>query len=288
MSAIPASARALCSARVFENVSARKHPSARTAEEAVNDILYTLASPSESESTKHTLSVLVDNEAGVLSKVSGLLSARGFNIDSLAVNATDVSDLSRMTIVLDCPETQLEQAKRQLEDLVDVWAVVDLSSVACLRRELVVLKLDLLPPEQRAMHTASLNVVTEYDLEHEEVEGGEGDSEDGAERAQRRGELFTEYDLSMSRHFHREAISTICETFGAKVADVGSEHISVELSAGPRRVDAFIQALRPFGVVEAARSGTLAMARGKVTPLHLDDGMDDEEDDGEDLVLPPG
>ena len=77
--------------------------------------------------TRHTLSVLVDNAVGVLSKVSGLLAARGANIDSLAVSSTDVPDLSRMTIVLNCPDAQLEQARRQLEDLVDVWAVVDLT-----------------------------------------------------------------------------------------------------------------------------------------------------------------
>jgi acetolactate synthase-1/3 small subunit len=108
----------------FLNVSPKSRTGAKTAEDAVNNILYNVPTGRNTE-TKHTLSVLVDNATGVLSKVSGLLSARGFNIDSLTVSATDVHDLSRMTIVLNGADNQLEQAKRQLEDLVDVWAVLD-------------------------------------------------------------------------------------------------------------------------------------------------------------------
>ena len=72
------------------------------------------------------LSVLVDNESGVLNRVCGLLSARGFNIESLTVSPTNVAELSRMTIVIgDAPEEKAAQALKQLNDVVNVWAVVD-------------------------------------------------------------------------------------------------------------------------------------------------------------------
>jgi hypothetical protein len=73
----------------------------------------------------HVLAVLVDNEAGVLSKISGLLSARGFNIESLTVSPTNVPDLSRMTVVIrDVPsEGKAAQALKQLSDVVNVWQV---------------------------------------------------------------------------------------------------------------------------------------------------------------------
>ena len=67
---------------------------------------------------RHVLNCLVQNEPGVLSRVSGTLAARGFNIDSLVVCSTEISDLSRMCIVLSGQDSVIEQARRQLEDLV--------------------------------------------------------------------------------------------------------------------------------------------------------------------------
>lgn len=95
------------------------YPAAPSAEEAVSNILYNTP-PSGQGRTKqrHIFNCLVQNEPGVLSRVSGILAGRGFNIDSLVVAKTEVADLSRMTIVLKGESTTIEQARRQLEDLV--------------------------------------------------------------------------------------------------------------------------------------------------------------------------
>jgi acetolactate synthase I/III small subunit len=96
-----------------------------TATTAVSSILYETPVPSGNPPKRHVLNCLVQNEVGVLSRVSGILAARGFNIDSLVVCRTEVEDLSRMTIVLNGQDGIVEQARRQLEDLVPVWAVLD-------------------------------------------------------------------------------------------------------------------------------------------------------------------
>lgn len=83
--------------------------------------------PSTEAFTRHTLNCLVQNEPGVLSRVSGILAARGFNIDSLVVCATEVEDLSRMCIVLRGQDGVIEQARRQLEDLVSFVPIAGLS-----------------------------------------------------------------------------------------------------------------------------------------------------------------
>jgi acetolactate synthase I/III small subunit len=89
-----------------------------TAEEAVTNILYNTPAPSTEPEKRHVLNCLVQNEPGVLSRVSGILAARAFNIDSLVVARTEVADLSRMTIVLRGQDNYIEQARRQLLDLV--------------------------------------------------------------------------------------------------------------------------------------------------------------------------
>jgi len=89
---------------------------------------------------KHTLSVLVENHFGVLSRVSGLFSARGFNIDSLAVGETEDPTVSRMTIVVEGDERTLEQVKKQLNRLIDVIKVQDISPEDLLEREIVLVR----------------------------------------------------------------------------------------------------------------------------------------------------
>src|SRR3989338_1416920 len=90
---------------------------------------------------KKTISVLVENHFGVLTHVSGLFSARGFNIDSLTVGETEDPTISRMTIVVDGDEKTLEQAKKQLNRLIDVIKVIDLTKEDFIDRELVLVKL---------------------------------------------------------------------------------------------------------------------------------------------------
>ncbi|HHW13767.1 MAG TPA: acetolactate synthase small subunit [Firmicutes bacterium] len=89
---------------------------------------------------KHTISVLVANHPGVLARVAGLFSRRGFNIDSLAVGETEDPAYSRMTIVVQADERQLEQVTKQLHKLIDVLKVSDLTREDAVSRELVLLK----------------------------------------------------------------------------------------------------------------------------------------------------
>ena len=90
--------------------------------------------------TRHTLSVLVENKAGVLARVSALFSRRGFNIESLAVGPTENPDLSRMTIVADAESAPLEQITKQLNKLIEVIKIVELDGPLSVNRELMLVK----------------------------------------------------------------------------------------------------------------------------------------------------
>ncbi|WP_239337690.1 acetolactate synthase small subunit [Frankia sp. CiP3] len=90
--------------------------------------------------TTHTLSVLVENKPGVLARVAGLFSRRGFNIESLAVGPTEHDDISRMTIVVAVDELPLEQVTKQLNKLVNVIKIVEMDPAASVRRELILIK----------------------------------------------------------------------------------------------------------------------------------------------------
>jgi acetolactate synthase I/III small subunit len=88
----------------------------------------------------HTLSVLVENKPGVLVRIAGLFSRRGFNIDSLAVGPTEHQEISRMTIVVNCDEHPLEQVTKQLNKLVNVLKIVELEQGSAVQRELMLIK----------------------------------------------------------------------------------------------------------------------------------------------------
>jgi acetolactate synthase I/III small subunit len=90
--------------------------------------------------TTHTMSVLVENKPGVLARVSGLFSRRGFNIHSLAVGPTEIPDISRMTIVVAVDELPLEQVTKQLNKLINVIKIVELEPVMAVQRELLLIK----------------------------------------------------------------------------------------------------------------------------------------------------
>ncbi|HEX3783024.1 MAG TPA: acetolactate synthase small subunit [Pseudonocardiaceae bacterium] len=90
--------------------------------------------------SKHTLSVLTENKPGVLARVSGLFSRRGFNIESLAVGPTENPDVSRMTIVVSVDEQPLEQVTKQLNKLVNVIKIVELEPSTAVQRELLLVK----------------------------------------------------------------------------------------------------------------------------------------------------
>jgi acetolactate synthase-1/3 small subunit len=90
--------------------------------------------------SKHTLSVLVENKPGVLTRVAALFSRRGFNIDSLAVGPTEIPEISRMTVVVDVEGTALEQVTKQLNKLIEVLKVVELEPAASVQREILLVK----------------------------------------------------------------------------------------------------------------------------------------------------
>jgi acetolactate synthase-1/3 small subunit len=106
---------------------------------------------------KHILSVLVENKPGVLARVSGLFSRRGFNIDSLAVGPTDDPNISRMTIAVDADDLRLEQITKQLYKLVNILKISDLDPRDSVERELVLIKVNA-SPNMRAEVVETANI----------------------------------------------------------------------------------------------------------------------------------
>ncbi|HRO11574.1 acetolactate synthase small subunit, partial [Amaricoccus sp.] len=170
---------------------------------------YDLRDPFTGPEETHTLAVLVDNEAGVLARVIGLFSGRGYNIESLTVAETDhEGHLSRITIVTTGTPAVIEQIKAQLGRLVPVHDVHDLTVEGkAVQRELALIK----------------------------VRGT------GEKRV--------------------EAMRT-SEVFRARVVDTTLESFVFELTGAPEKVDAFIALMRPLGLVDVARTGVAAIARG--------------------------
>ena len=154
----------------------------------------------------HTISVLVDNHFGVLARISGLFSARGYNIESLCVGVTEDPSVSRMTVAAHGDERVLEQIVAQLHKLVEVIEVKDLTRDKHVERELVLIKV--------------------------------------AADASRRTELLE-----------------VCNIFRAKVIDMSAEAVIVEVTGSEDKIAAFIDMVRPFGIVELARTGKIALSR---------------------------
>lgn len=155
---------------------------------------------------KKTIAVLVENHFGVLTHVSGLFSARGFNIDSLAVGATEDPTISRMTIVVDGDEKTLEQVKKQLNRLIDVIKVIDLTDEDFVDRELVLIKVNI-------------------------------DDK------------------------NRSEILQAIDTFQAKIDDARKKTTVIEVTGDQNKIRSFIEIMKPFGIVEVARTGRIAIGR---------------------------
>ena len=154
----------------------------------------------------HTISVLVENHFGVLTRVAGLFSARGFNIDSLAVGETDDPSISRITIMTHGDDRIVEQIRKQLDKLIDVIKVQDLNDEDRIERELVLVKVNA----PAASRPDLMQIVT---------------------------------------------------TFRGKMVDVTPKTITVEVTGNESKVDAMLELLRPFGVREVVRTGTIAISR---------------------------
>ncbi|KAJ8661058.1 acetolactate synthase, small subunit [Lichtheimia ornata] len=259
--------------RRFGPVPAFPEPSV---EEAVSNILYNTPPPSSAPETRHILNCLVQNEPGVLSRVSGILAARGFNIQSLVVANTEVPDLSRMTIVFNGRNVPIEQARRQLEDLVPVWAVLDYTRTKVIERELLLIKVSILGPEH--LHEQLPTAKFDDDAEFEDENLNRTYDEDSTSSNSLR-ETFS----------HLRALTELTRLFDGKVVDVSSDSIVVELAAKPSRISSFMKLLKPFGILEASRTGVMAMPR---SPVHdhyeaqTDHSYETEAVDA--TTLPPG
>ncbi len=155
---------------------------------------------------RHTISVLVENKFGVLARVAGMFSGRGFNIDSLNVAPTHDASLSRITVVLKGDESALDLAIKQLRKLVNVVDVVDFTEGQAVIRELVLVKV-------------------------------KADSRT------------------------RSEIMQICDIFRTKIVNVSSDSVIIEVTGDEGKVSAFIKLLEPFGIIELARTGQLAVKR---------------------------
>lgn len=232
---------------------------------AVSNILYETPLPDTIPPKRHILNCLVQNEPGVLSRISGILAARGFNIDSLVVCSTEVADLSRMTIVLQGQDGVVEQARRQLEDLVPVWAVLDYTSAPLVQRELLLAKISILGPEyfeellahHREMTDAEALAQPRQDMTPEQLATLREDADlaaAGADSDFHPANLAPSEALRL-KHQHLETITYLAHQFGGKVLDISTNNCIVELSAKPNRIDSFMKLIAPFGILESARTG---------------------------------
>ncbi len=156
---------------------------------------------------QHTISVLVENEFGVLSRVASLFSGRGFNIDSLTVAPTNEEKMSRMTIVTRGDDQILEQISKQLNKLIDVIKVIDFTDGSGVERELALIKV-----------------------------AAEDES--------------------------RAEVLRIVDIFRAKIIDVTPKSYTIEATGNPVKIDAILDLLRPLGLKELVRTGSVAIGRG--------------------------
>ena len=155
---------------------------------------------------RHTISVVVQNRFGVLTRIAGLFSGRGFNIDTLNVGPTQNDKISRMTIVVVGNDQVLEQVVKQLKKLVDVLEVHDFKDGDVIDRELILLKV-------RASSST------------------------------------------------RPEVMQICDIFRAKIVDVQSASLAIEVTGDESKIDKFLALMKPFGILELSRTGRIALPR---------------------------
>lgn len=156
---------------------------------------------------RHVLSALVQNQPGVLAHISGMLASRGFNIDSLAVGETENPELSRMTFVVHGDDAELEQVRKQLDKIITVVKVVDISSEDFVERDLMLIKVKATPAQ-------------------------------------------------------RPEIAYLIEMFRGRTVDISADTLMIEIGGQERKIEAFIELMRPYGIIELARTGRIALVRG--------------------------
>lgn len=156
---------------------------------------------------KHTLSALVENKFGVLARVAGMLSGRGFNIETLNVAPTHDPALSRITATVVADEAALDRCVRALGKLINVITVQDFTEVAFVARELVIVK----------VRTSKAT---------------------------------------------RSELVELAGLFRAKVVDVSPESLIIEFTGNEHKASAFLRLVEPYGILELARTGQVALTRG--------------------------
>ena len=166
---------------------------------------------------RHVLSALVQNQPGVLAHVSGMLASRGFNIESLAVGETEHTNMSRMTFVIHGDDNVLDQVRKQLDKVVTVVRVDDISSENFVERDLMLIKVACSP--------------------------------------EKRPEIFQ-----------------LTESFRGRVVDIQHVNVMMEISGTEGKVQAFIELMRPYGILELARTGRIALVRGDAKPATAEEG----------------
>ena len=207
------------------------NPPSWSAQSAVSNILYETPTPEVAPPKRHILNCLVQNEPGVLSRLSGIIAARGFNIESLVVCNTEVEDLSRMTIVLTGHDGVVEQARRQLEDLVPVWAVLDYTNAALVQRELLLAKINILGPEyfeELLHHHREITAGGSSAEEYQPHEGQEYQTLSDTANDFHPSKLAASEALR-HKHEHLKSITYFAHQFGGKVLDISNTSCIVEM-----------------------------------------------------------
>ena len=164
------------------------------------------------EDRLHTLVSLVQDEPGVLTRVAGLFRRRGFNIESLSVGHCEQPGLSRMTIVVKGDDATVDQVTKQLDKLINVVNVTDITRRDMVARELALIKVS-------------------------------AQAED------------------------RSEIMQIVDIYRAKIVDVATESLTVEVTGGEDKIDSLLRLLLPFGITEMARTGRTALTRGSTSSI---------------------
>ena len=166
-----------------------------------------------------------------------------------------------MTIVLQGQDGVVEQARRQLEDLVPVWAVLDYTAAPLVQRELLLAKISILGPEYFEELLAHHREMT--DAEATLAHPAEDMTPDQLAEARDTAEAAVDFhpvNLAPSealrlKHQHLETITYLTHQFGGKVLDISTNNCVVEVSAKPTRIDSFMKLIAPFGILESARTG---------------------------------
>ncbi|KAJ2007919.1 acetolactate synthase, regulatory subunit [Coemansia thaxteri] len=234
------------------------HGQGTSTADAVSNIIYKTPTAQKTSHHMHVLNCFMQDEPGILTRATGIMAARGYNIDSVVVSRTEIPGLSRMTIAVKGEQAVVQQARKQLEDLPQVWAVVDLSDAKVIEREILLIKLSTLGPEHlrcsdsmcTPRQPVAPSVVHERERRLAEDQRQESASGVAAPHVQ---------ILESGRRLGY--IRSLAAMFGARVVDVGAECCIVELCAKSERVDAFMKIAAPYGILEAARSGRMAMSR---------------------------